>query len=103
MYSVALANPHMKIFVSFVSRHGDTKIPGSSAISAALSYPNVHFNYLDRIEFSAGTPIEQFMKSSKLLDSGFTVSHTSDALRYLLLWKHSGVYLDTGKVKNSLF
>ena len=88
----------MNIFVSFVSRSELTKIPRTSVISSVLSYPNVHFSYLDRILLSLGTPIEKFMKSSKLLDSGFTVSHTSDALRYLLLLKYSGVYLDTDMI-----
>jgi lactosylceramide 4-alpha-galactosyltransferase len=87
----------MKVFVSFVSRHGDTKIRTAPELSAILSYPNVYLNYFDLAEFAAGSPLEDFLKSKKLLESNFTVSHTSDALRYLMLWKFGGSYLDTGK------
>lgn len=88
----------MKIFVSFVSRYGAKKIFNSKEISAVLSYPNVKFNYFDLDEFSAGTPLEGFVKSRKLHESLFTHSHTSDALRYLILWKFGGTYLDTDMI-----
>jgi lactosylceramide 4-alpha-galactosyltransferase len=97
----ALANPHMKIFVSFIARLGELsrgRIWLSSLIETVLSYPNVRFNYFNYTEFSVGTPLEDFIKSDKLFTSNFKTAHASDIFRYLLLWRFSGTYLDTDMI-----
>lgn len=94
--SAALMNPHLKIFVTFVSRHKhDNKISFTRHVEAMLRYRNVYVNRLDLIKFSKSTPMENFFKSDKLNSSHFIVSHTSDALRFLILWKYGGTYLDS--------
>lgn len=85
----------MNVFVMFVSRHGDTSIKLTPLISAVLAYPNVQFKLLDLREFSKATPLEGFIQSEKLQSGKFVVTHTSDALRLLVLWKYGGTYLDT--------
>lgn len=94
----ALANPHMKIFVSFVSRHKKLKVKLSPVVASIASYSNVRFNFLDLVEFSEGTPMEEFIQNGQLLKSSFVVSHTSDVLRLLVLWKYGGTYLDTDMI-----
>lgn len=46
------------------------------------------------MEFSAKTPLEDFVRSGLLQKAKFVVSHTSDVLRLLVLWKYGGTYLD---------
>lgn len=46
------------------------------------------------MEFSIGTPLEQFMALDKLSKSSYPIEHTADILRILVLYKYGGVYLD---------
>ena len=56
---------------------------------------------LDPDTFSRGTPLEGFFSPDNLLANGpHKLFHTSDALRYLLLYKFGGFYLGTGVHKN---
>ena len=49
---------------------------------------------LDPDTFSVDTPLEGFFSPASLLANGpHRVFHTSDALRYLLLYKFGGFYL----------
>ena len=91
-------NPHKNIFVTFVSRHENDEIKLTPLMKTVLKYPNVHFNTLDIIEFSSGTPFEEFVKSDVIKNSKFVVSHTSDVLRLLVLWRYGGTYLDTDMI-----
>lgn len=93
--SAALANRHLQVFLVYSSRENSIKLRNEDQVKAILSYPNVHINFLEKVEFSRGTPMEDFMSSGKLEKSKFRVEHTSDALRLLLLWKYGGTYLDT--------
>lgn len=88
-------NPHLNVFVTFVSLGGDDKLKMSPVLAAMLAYPNIHLNRLDLREISTGSPLEGFIKSDRLHSSEFIVSHTSDVLRLLLMWKYGGTYLDT--------
>ena len=56
---------------------------------------------LDPDTFSQHTPLEGFFSPDNLLANGpHKIIHTSDALRYLLLYKFGGFYLGTGCHKN---
>jgi len=63
-----------------------------------LSYANVHVNYLNPIEFSIGTPLEEFISDGKLFESLYLVEHTSDVFRLLVLWRYGGTYADTDMI-----
>ena len=85
--------------MSFISRHiGDNIIKKTEAIKAVLSYKNVKFSSMDLYEMSDDTPMEDFIRSQQLQDAYFVVAHTSDVLRYLILWKYGGTYLDTDMI-----
>lgn len=91
-------NPGREVFVLFTSQVGfrnQTQLP---IIDAILSYPNVHFNYLNITQYAEQTPLEEWMRNGKLFRSKYLVSHTSDVLRFLSLWKYGGTYLDLDTV-----
>ena len=96
--SAALINPHLKIFVIFTSQERLQKLKMTLELDAVLSYPNVFINFVNLDEFSAGSPLEEFIASKKLSTSSFKIEHTSDVLRLLLLWKYGGTYLDTDMI-----
>lgn len=82
----------------FVTRHENDEIKITPLMKTVLTYSNVQFNILDLIEFSLGSPFEEFIASGNLQASHFVVSHTSDVLRLLILWKYGGTYLDMDMV-----
>lgn len=96
--SAAMTNPHLKIFLVYSSRDRLRNLKVTEEFKSILSYPNVHINYLNKVEFSEGTPMDEFMRSGKLEKSKFRVVHTSDAIRLLILWKYGGSYLDTDMI-----
>lgn len=49
---------------------------------------------LDPDTFSRASPLEGFFSSESLASTPHRTVHTSDALRYLLLYKYGGFYLD---------
>lgn len=93
--SAALTNPHLKIFVLFVSHDRLKNLTVSEEVKAVLSYPNVHFYSINLKKLSACSPFESFFDSDKLKTSLYKVTHTSDVFRLLLLWKFGGTYIDT--------
>lgn len=90
----ALSNPDSDIFLIFFREVGffnETVLP---LIDAILSYPNVHINHADIYDYSENTPLEEWMRSGILFESKYVLSHTSDILRFLTLWRYTGIYLD---------
>ena len=71
-------------------------------IDALLSYPNVHLNYLNLTKYAENTPLEEWIKTDKLFRSKYVISHMSDVLRFLSMYKYGGTYLDMGKHLASL-
>lgn len=87
-------NPNHEVFVLFASQVGfrnSTRLP---IVDAVLSYPNVHFNYLNLTQYAEHTPLANWLKTGELYRSKYVNSHASDVLRFLSLWKYSGTYLD---------
>jgi len=87
-------NPEHEIFVLFTSQVGFRNSTHLPLIDALLSYPNVHFNYLNLTQYAEHTPLGRWIKTGELYRSAYVNSHTSDILRYLSLWKYGGTYLD---------
>lgn len=87
-------NPEHEVFVLFTSQVGFRNSSRLPIIDAILSYPNVHFNYLNLTQYAEHTPLDKWMKTGELFRSAYVNSHTSDILRYLSLWKYSGTYMD---------
>lgn len=78
----------------FLTKTNVVRLNHSSLIDAITAYSNVHLRLLNLFEFSRNTPLETFIHTDKLDKSKFQVSHTSDVLRILTLWKYGGTYLD---------
>jgi hypothetical protein len=93
---LARAYPNRKIFVMFLtkSKAKHVRLKSSLLLESIRNYENVNFKFVDIIEFSKKTPLENWILSDKLGKSKFPVSHTSDVLRFLTLFHYSGLYLD---------
>lgn len=87
-------NPNHEVFVLFTSQVGFRNLTSLPIIDALLTYPNVHFNYLNLTQYAEQTPLADWIKTGKLFRSAYVNSHTSDVLRFLSLWKFTGTYLD---------
>ncbi|XP_036333100.1 lactosylceramide 4-alpha-galactosyltransferase [Rhagoletis pomonella] len=92
--SAALHNPSFSVFVLFASPAYRDYNNTPPVIEAILSYPNVHLRNLNLWTYAAGTPMYQWLKDGKLFSSSYVLSHLSDFLRYLTLWRWGGTYLD---------
>lgn len=78
----------------FLTKTNYVRLKSSLHTQVLTNYKNVRFKYLNVIDFSKNTPLESWLLTDKLAKSEFVISHTSDVLRYLTLWKHGGTYLD---------
>lgn len=93
--SAAFMNPHLKVFVLFTSKERLRNLSRTPEVEAILSYPNVFVNSIDIERFSLGTPFQEFIQRKVLLKSSYKVVHTSDVVRFMVLWRYGGTYLDT--------
>lgn len=94
--SAALMNPNASIIVTFVTPEHYAELNETPSVKILQrDYENVKFRFVNLAELSRNTPLENWIKSDELSNSDYVVSHTSDVLRYLLLYKYSGLYLDT--------
>lgn len=66
----------------------------SDLVEALLSYPNIKMRYYNPKEFAKGTVLENFFERGAFERSKFKVSHMSDIMRTLTLYKYGGQYLD---------
>lgn len=90
--SAANLNPNLKVFVLFVS---PTFINNNSDVIKRLDmYSNVYLRHINFIKYSLNTPLQDFVTSNTIFTSLWPVSHTSDLLRFLTLWKFGGTYMD---------
>lgn len=90
--SAAILNPNLKIFVLFVA---PTFINYESDVLKSLSqYSNINLRFINFVKYAYNTPLQDFVTSNTIFSSNWPVSHTSDLLRYLTLWKFGGTYLD---------
>ncbi len=48
--------------------------------------------------FPTSSPLSLLWRDSRLASSRFVVSHTSDLLRFLLLYSYGGTYLDLDQI-----
>ncbi|XP_013100115.1 lactosylceramide 4-alpha-galactosyltransferase [Stomoxys calcitrans] len=93
--SAAVHNPSSKVFVLFASpRYRSLNNSNDPIVDAILSYDNVHLRNLNLWTYSAGTPAYDLLKDGSLFKSSYVLSHISDFLRYLTLWRWGGTYLD---------
>lgn len=89
-------NPNATIYVVFLTPHHHVNLTESSHVKILREkYFNVKFKHANIKDLAKNSPIYEWISSGdKLNNSKYVVSHTSDVLRYLLLYKYSGLYLD---------
>jgi lactosylceramide 4-alpha-galactosyltransferase len=90
-----VTNPSLDVFFLFTNPVKSINPKKLSIVKALLSYENVYMYQLDMMEYARNTPLEDFIRSKTLSKSHYVDSHTSDAMRFLTLWKYSGTYLDS--------
>ncbi|KAL3273685.1 hypothetical protein HHI36_015115 [Cryptolaemus montrouzieri] len=94
--SAALLNPGLNVHLFYTSpgifRFENTE--SDRLLQALLSYDNIGINHLDYERYTKGTPMEELYSNGSIEASNYAMSHASDVLRYLTLWKYGGIYLD---------
>jgi len=92
--SAANTNPDSKVYLlytcSIIGKLGDSP----EYVKEMLSYPNVRIWKLVISDYIKGTPLETWDFMAKVRSSKWSVTHASDVLRFLTLWKYGGTYLD---------
>lgn len=89
--SAALNNPSNQVTLFMTSSFINFT---DSFMRTLRSIQNVQFVLLNLDDLFTHTPLENWYKKKEWLQSRYSISHLSDALRYLLLWKFGGIYLD---------
>lgn len=91
--SAAKMNPNFEVYLLIPSPV--TSLEGMKGYFQKLvSYPNFKIRYINMTTFFVNTPLEQWYLSGNLRYSYWPQSHASDVLRYTLLWKFGGIYMD---------
>jgi lactosylceramide 4-alpha-galactosyltransferase len=92
--SPANTNPDTKLYLlytcSVIGNIGDSP----EYVKQMLSYPNVRIWKLVIPDYFKGTPLETWEFMGKVRSSNWPLSHTSDVLHFITLWKYGGTYLD---------
>ncbi|XP_046451565.1 lactosylceramide 4-alpha-galactosyltransferase-like [Daphnia pulex] len=89
--SLALHNTNLTVNVLFVGRKDNT-----SLILQTLkeNYNNINFIRINLDNYIARTPLENWYLGNEWNTGPFKVSHLSDGLRFLTLYKYGGYYFD---------
>ncbi|XP_011701725.1 PREDICTED: uncharacterized protein LOC105458251 [Wasmannia auropunctata] len=98
--SAARMNPSMTVYLLFVSK-SEFSNSTREIVRHLHNYPNVRIRHIDPQRYVKETPLEAWYTSGVLKKSHWPVSHMSDMLRYLTLWKYGGIYLDLDVVVTS--
>lgn len=92
--SAALSNPNFDVFLLYASPKFFNNKSSDPILDSILSYPNVYIRNLNLWTYAADTPIYDWLINDELFSSKYVLSHISDFLRYLTLWRWGGTYLD---------
>lgn len=88
--SAARANPNREIYVLFSAPVNFEDAP----IDLTQIFPNIQFRRVHIVEYAKDTPVEKLVANGALNRTRWPISHTSDILRIITLYKWGGVYLD---------
>ncbi|VVC86591.1 unnamed protein product [Leptidea sinapis] len=89
--SAARLHPKRNIYVFF---SGPVTVKQFKHISFLHKFTNIHFGRILILSYSEGTPLESLVKKGLLNNTFWGIENTSNVLRFLTLYKWSGVYLD---------
>ncbi|XP_067005166.2 lactosylceramide 4-alpha-galactosyltransferase isoform X1 [Anabrus simplex] len=95
MESAALMNPSASVYLLHVCElKRESILKGPEYVRELFTYPKVHLSQLQFMRRLKDTPLEKWSQEELLLQSMYPTEHTSDVLRYVMLWKYGGTYLD---------
>ena len=92
--STARTNPNRNIYVIYSCPIVGKIEESRPHVIQLLKYKNVKIWHLDILNYVKYTPLEKWNFHEKVNTSKWPLSHASDILRYLSLWKYGGTYLD---------
>ncbi|XP_054271817.1 lactosylceramide 4-alpha-galactosyltransferase-like [Macrosteles quadrilineatus] len=91
--STALTNPEHYIYILYTCPL-DGLIYFPDYAKSIVTLPNIFIVQLNLTEFFNNTPVQDLYKSRTMETSSHPKEHFSDLLRYIVLWKFGGTYLD---------
>jgi len=97
MESVAKHHSDTRVIMALVSKF----VAKSDRIEKLLEcYPNLELRHvqLDTL-FSVSSPLHLLWTSGRVKNSMWPISHTSDIVRFMLLYKFGGTWLDTDVIR----
>ncbi|XP_063697453.1 lactosylceramide 4-alpha-galactosyltransferase-like [Culicoides brevitarsis] len=96
--STVRLHPDSQIFILIVNSDYFEPAYDFEPTKKLMEFKNIHFRSINLEKFSKGTPLEQFFATKRYTKSRFMKTHLSDILRYLVLWKYGGTYLDSDMI-----
>ncbi|TRY70398.1 hypothetical protein TCAL_02411 [Tigriopus californicus] len=89
--SVAAHHPEHSVYVLLTT---DLLRRTSTAQHLLDIYPNIRFRFLEFETFIVNSPLRHLWDSGQIQQSWYMISHVSDIVRFLILYKFGGIYLD---------
>ncbi|XP_069685774.1 lactosylceramide 4-alpha-galactosyltransferase-like [Periplaneta americana] len=89
--SAAKMNPSSEVYLVHSC---PIKYDKSKTIKHLVAYRNVRFWNFDMKHLVSGTPLEKWDYESAFRNPSWSQDHSSDVIRFLLLWKYGGTCLD---------
>lgn len=84
----------MEVYFILITKSNGIDMKYSESTDILAEYSNIHIKFLNPVEFSKGTQLEEFFAKDKMKNSSNPIEHMSDIVRVLLLNKYGGQYLD---------
>jgi len=92
--SAAFMNPDKEVIVLFLTVSNYIRLRHWPHFKQLIKYKNIHLRYFNINDLTRDTPLEEWMEIGYVSNSAYQTSHLSDILRYAVLYKYSGLYLD---------
>lgn len=93
--AAARAHKYWDVHVLFLA---PVKSLGTKSLRVLQEISRIKFARINLSEYANNTPLESLVASGALNRTKWRISHTSDALRYLTMYKWGGIYLDLDTV-----
>ncbi|CAN8002477.1 unnamed protein product, partial [Ixodes pacificus] len=90
--SAALHHPSMTIRLLLTAK--ESRLTVCPLLEALKLMGNLQVETLDADSFFAESPLHLWYSRSSWNASRYKISHLSDAIRFLLVWKYGGIYCD---------
>ncbi|CAB3253061.1 unnamed protein product [Arctia plantaginis] len=91
--SAARVHPDRQVNLLFTGPVKEENL-NAPAFNALKKYENVKVLRLHLVDYAKWTPLEDLVSGGALNRTRWRISHTSDVLRFLSLYKWGGIYLD---------